>query len=184
MSKESFSQRVDFQKQQIKLQNESAKKARIDRQNLEVIEYTNKKAQEEAAKQKEINERITKTKEIFKNSGIIEVLEEIRDEEILINSKKTVGMSVKKMFGSKWINSEVITPAEIDYNFNFVSLQCNTVHHDGSGDYGDPWYSFDRFTVKKNDSNDFTFIEGNSNESGSSNIIIDKIANFVARKAR
>lgn len=183
MSKESFSQRINIQKEKIEL----------DRQ-IDIIKRNTEK-QKEAQRNHEIeieneiarNERMIKTKENFRGTGIIEAFEEIRDNKILIGAKFTKTTQVKKLFKSEYVDSFVsLIPAKIKFDIEEVSLRFNFWYSSG-GDYEDPKCCYQSITVKKIDSNNFKLSASTGNMSwghekcDNTESTIDNIAKHIAQ---
>jgi len=180
MIKEIFSDRVGFYKQQNEpngLDNIFSRKQ-------------NQRNEEEG----KIIERVDKTKEIFKGTGILEAFQEIIDKRILLFAKVNEIRYEQTLFNSnKRVSNEEKIPAKIGFHFNEINLIYNAKYHVGT-EHESAHYRVEKIKVIKKGKDGFKLKFPPSYYNGltcnteriikdrviSANEVISNIANFIA----
>ena len=188
--KESFNQRISLKAQQIERQR------KIDKENQKRQDLLKKRQAEQAAAKKKVDqekkrqERIRKTKENFRGTGILETFQEIRKNQILVYSRHMESEKVNTLFGSKYTEKEKVKLASVRYNINEVKLFFDRKIRCGTGEFDQDYEVVQNITVSKENKkfrlstslkyprelDSFEVVSNNPNK------IIDGIAEIIALK--
>jgi hypothetical protein len=184
MSKESLQDRINFYKKETENQRQADLTSRQQQQEQE----KEKQRQEEIKKRLEIQEIVSKTKENFAGTGILEAFQEIIDSRTLTFASTREEVEVKKgIFGRKWEYSYNVIPAKIEYNLDQICLIYKLDEYSGD-DYCAGGYSRKSIIVEKKEADNFqltVYKEGYGycspiTSTGNSEKIIENIARFIA----
>jgi len=146
--------KLEFEKiqkniKEIREETERQKQAEIDRNNSEKLALEQKKLEQDKKDREEfvINEKI------FREAGVVELLEKIRDEKLLVMYEICTSEKVKNRFGKETDKYKVIIesdPAEIKWSLNgdTIELLYNKECRGNDGEYYD-YYSSLEFHLKK-----------------------------------
>lgn len=181
MSKfENFSQRLSYHQQQI--ESDKLRRKVITEQKWR--EDKDRQALEKIRAQNEAIERVNKTKEIFRGTGILESFQEIIDSRILTFATIGEDSYRRGWFGMKIRNgTQEIIPAKIRYQLNQVDLRYNAWIAGGS-DYEPEYYTCKTISVARNEDSSFKLTlpeyDLSKYEKLTSEETIDRIAEFIA----